>query len=541
MLMALMQRKPGAPARAPGFGRIAGLCVAGFLVASLAAANTINPFESAQESGTEPALDPSPVVQSLRQKDFAKALEGANQLIKSDPKNPVGHNMLGGVHVSRHDFAAARKDFETAVALQPGFTPALFNLAQLDIIEKDYPAARRRYEAIVAAEPANIGAMLGLSRVAFLTNNADDGVRWLERAKTADPAALAPRIVLARQRLAIGDVQAALTELNGARRIEPQNPEVLDLLGQVQLALGQNAEAIATIGQWIKVQPDSALAHARMAVALEATADLRGAEESAKKALALGPDNPEAMRVQATIELRNGHVAQALDWGRRLQKRTPQSPAGFVVEGDALAAQKKYQDAVVAYESALKIAPTSQVAIKLHQAQASVGAIDKADDRLVKWIKDNPQDSSARQYLAGEYARRGRTELATAQYEALLQRQPQHVIALNNLALIYVDQRNLRGLELAQNAYNLRPELPGIIDTYGWALVQFSNPGRGLELIRKAAKLAPDNPEIRIHLAGALARTGSKPEARAELEKVLSGKPAPPQRQAAETLLKSIQ
>ena len=159
---------------------------------------------------------------------------------------------------------------------------------------------------------------------------------------------------------------------------------------------------------------------------------------------------------------------------------------------------------MLAYENALKIGSTGSIIQRLHHAQSSAGDTQKADERVLQWVKANPQDAATRQYLAGEYARRGRADLAIPQYEAVIERQPQNVVALNNLALIYLNQKNVRGLELAQSAYNLRSESPGVIDTYGWGLVQFGNAPRGLELIQKAAKLAPTNAEIRLHLAAAL-------------------------------------
>jgi len=515
---------------------VASLCLA----ASTAVGNTVNPFDAPETSASE-SVDARGVVDSLRQNDLAAAQEGANKLIKSDPKNPVGYNMLGGVQAGRRDYAAARKSFEQALALDRDYSPASMNLAQLDMLQKDYATARRRYDAVLAKEPTNVSAMLGLSRIEFIGNNSQEGVRWLERAKTTDPAAWMPRLLLVRHRLAGGEVQAAITELTDARRKQPDNPAVLVMLGQVQLANGQPADAIASYRQWVKLQPESSAARANLGIAMEAAGDLQGAEENLAKALALNPDNPDAIYGQGTLELRRGRPAQALELARRLEKRAPKSTVGFTLEGDALTAQKQYAAAVLAYENALKIGSTGSIVQRLHHAQASAGDTQKADERVLQWIKANPQDTTTRQYLAGEYTRRGRVDLAIPQYEAVIERQPQNVVALNNLALIYLNQKNVRGLELAQSAYNLRSESPGVIDTYGWGLVQFGNAPRGLELIQKAAKLAPTNAEIRLHLAAALIQTGKKDEARAELQQLLAKASEPQLRQSAEALLKKVQ
>ncbi|HEX6137590.1 MAG TPA: tetratricopeptide repeat protein, partial [Casimicrobiaceae bacterium] len=300
----------------------------GWLVLSLllalgavpAAAIQINPFDTQED---EEPLDPSGVVQNLRGKNFDKAVAGANELIASDPKSPVGYNMLGGAYAGRRDFAAARKSFERALTLDGKFSPALMNLAQLDLIDRNYGGARKRYEAVLASEPGNAAAMLGLSRVAYASGNAAEGAGWLASAKKADPAALPPRLMIARQQLQSGDLGGALAELNDARKAHPADPVLLNLLGQAQLAGGQSAEAAATFAEWVKVQPESALAHARLGMALEATGDLRGAEQNLNKALALAPDNAEALHGQALLDLRKGRPAQALEISRKLQQRSP--------------------------------------------------------------------------------------------------------------------------------------------------------------------------------------------------------------------------
>jgi putative PEP-CTERM system TPR-repeat lipoprotein len=508
------------------------------LAAIPASAIQINPFDTQED---EEPLDPSGVVENLRGKNFDKAVAGANELIASDPKSPVGYNMLGGAYAGRRDFAAARKNFERALALDAKFSPAQMNLAQLDLIDRNYAGARKRYEAVLANEPGNAAAMLGLSRVAYASGDAAEGARWLASAKKADPAALPPRLLIARQQLQSGDLGGALAELNDARKVHPANPVLLNLLGQAQLAGGQSAEAAATFAEWVKIEAESALAHARLAKALEATGDLRGAEQNLNKALALAPGNAEALHAQALLDLRKGRAAEALEISRKLQQRSPGSPVGIVLEGDALAAQKDYAGAMRAYERAMKIVETGPIVVKWHIAAVNAGATQRADERLLRWLKDNPQDDLTRQYLAGEYGRRGNADLAIPQYQAILDRQPQNVVALNNLALLYIGQKDVRGLELAQKAYTLKSDSPGVMDTYGWALVQYGNAPRGLELIRRAAGLAPNDPEIRLHLAGALLQAGDREQARAELQRLLSTAKEPGLRASAEALLRKIQ
>jgi Flp pilus assembly protein TadD len=76
-----------------------------------------------------------------------------------------------------------------------------------------------------------------------------------------------------------------------------------------------------------------------------------------------------------------------------------------------------------------------------------------------------------------------------------------------------------------------------VIDTFGWAEVQTGNVNRGTELLRAASGLAPANPEIRLHLAKALIKSGDKASARRELETLAKLDPSSPIRADAEKLL----
>jgi Flp pilus assembly protein TadD len=79
------------------------------------------------------------------------------------------------------------------------------------------------------------------------------------------------------------------------------------------------------------------------------------------------------------------------------------------------------------------------------------------------------------------------------------------------------------------------------MDTFGWALVQAKDTGRGTELLRAASNLSPTDGEIRLHFAKALIQAGDKAGARRELE-ALTPKldKASPLRADAEKLLSGL-
>jgi Tfp pilus assembly protein PilF len=100
------------------------------------------------------------------------------------------------------------------------------------------------------------------------------------------------------------------------------------------------------------------------------------------------------------------------------------------------------------------------------------------------------------------------------------------VIALNNLAWAYQQEKDPRALPTAEQALKLAPEAASVMDTVGWILVEQGNVKRGLPLLEQAISRAPDSNDIRYHLAFGLHKAGDKARAKKEIEQALAnGKP----------------
>ena len=116
--------------------------------------------------------------------------------------------------------------------------------------------------------------------------------------------------------------------------------------------------------------------------------------------------------------------------------------------------------------------------------------------------------------------------------------QPNNPIWLNNLAWAASKTKDPKALEYAEQADRLRPNDPAIMDTLGVLLVEKGDTVRGVETLRKAVKLGPNRPDIRLNLAKSLIASGQKDAARKELDELAKVKFAG--QQEAEKLLKEL-
>ena len=135
-----------------------------------------------------------------------------------------------------------------------------------------------------------------------------------------------------------------------------------------------------------------------------------------------------------------------------------------------------------------------------------------------KWLRDNPKDIVLRSYFAQQAQQRRDYRTAAQHYRAVLDVEPDNMIALNNLAWVLGELNDPKAREYAEHAYRQAPFNPNVLDTYGWLLVQHNDVARGTALLQMASNLAGREPTIRLHYAKALAKSGDKAGARRELD-----------------------
>jgi putative PEP-CTERM system TPR-repeat lipoprotein len=477
----------------------------------------------------------------IREKQFDKALSAVESLEKKQPKNLTTFILKGAVYLGKNDFANARKSFEQALELDPTSFAATLSLAQLDVVEKNPEAARQRFQAILAKDKTNVPAMMGLAGVASATGQESEYVTWLEKAAQTGPSAVKARILLANYYLKKNDVQKALTIAREAQAANPSDALALDMLGTAQLAAGEQESALITYGKLAIAIPTNPVAHYKLATAQVAAKNFDAARVSLKQALALKPDYLDAKTLLASAELRTGHYQEAMNIAQQIQKQQPKSPAGFVVQGDLLMAQKQFAPALTAYEKALAVDNNSgPLVVKVHQALREGGNGKEADARLVQWLKDHPGDVPVRAYLASSYLTTAQNKQAIEQYQVVLQNDPKNILALNNLAWLYQQEKDPRALATAEQAYLLKPDNATIMDTLGWILVEQGDTARALKLLKAASDKAPAATGIRYHWAAALAKSGDKAGARRELGDLLTKNKKFPERQDAQELLRQL-
>ena len=467
------------------------------------------------------------LIQALvKKKDYAAAMREARAFEQKDPNNPIAGNYIGSIDILMGDEKAARAAFEKVVENHPAFFPASNNLALLAIKNKDLDRAASIYRGMLKTDPNSLAALLGLHNVERVQGHADEADKALARAVQSHPNDVLPAQMMAQIYLSSGRPRKALEATEVATRTHPNDAGLLEVRGLAYLALNEPASAIIPFNKLVQLRGDSPDAYVYLSAAQTALGDKPAAKAALNTALKLNPAHYGARLVAGRFALVDGRTDEAMTIAKALERDKPGDPSGFVLEASALNEAKKPRDALRVLKAvSLRFPKSNDVRLALVKTLAATGDSAGMFDSLQEWRRVDPDNSLAAAALAEAYLRAGKDSEAVAEYQAQLKLQPDNVRALNNVAFLLMTRAPQEATEYAQRATRLEPNNANALDTLGQIQTGRGEFKDAIATYRRANQLAPRNPQIRYHLAVALAQSGEKQLARRELERLLASSP----------------
>ena len=90
---------------------------------------------------------------AFNQGKFAEAEKQVAAAEKAEPNRPEISNLRGAIFTKQKRFGEALEQFNQALALDPKFYPAKFNLAEVNLLQGKYPDAAREYQELKEVDP----------------------------------------------------------------------------------------------------------------------------------------------------------------------------------------------------------------------------------------------------------------------------------------------------------------------------------------------------------------------------------------------------
>ena len=428
---------------------------------------------------------------------YAEALARAGRL---DVAEAEARRAVGLVQDGTAAATDARVALGKVLALSGRAQAAIDELAAATRIEAALAHSTRREGDDEEDESFDPEPWRALARVRFESGDADGAAAACEALAALDRAegAVAYRELAARL-LDAKKADAARDRLRRAADLAPAEPEGWKLLAQVEESQERFGDARAAWEKALAVDPDDAealLAAGRLALR---EGDLEKARRHLGAVLGASPDEVGA-RLRVT--------AAWLDAKQPAEALAAASGGGdarlLYLRGVALEQLRRWSDAADAFAAVEPATGELYASARAGLAYALVRAGRPADAVRAarRGLAERPADAALLFALGQAYDRAGQRDAALAQMRSVLAVKPEHAEALNYLGYSYAErgERLEEAQALLERAVALDPENGYYLDSLGWVYFKKGDLERAVETLERADALAGPEPTILDHL-----------------------------------------
>jgi tetratricopeptide (TPR) repeat protein len=516
-------------------------------------------------------MQPNYVLQLVAHYYITKRLDLMDEALKqlTDEKRfPEGHLLAGDFFLFRaREYDRARFQYEAGAKSQPRDKAAYEKrLVELMATTGQNQEAGHLLDTILAANPKDSDAIAMRAALMLQTGNAQQikqAANDLQSLVTKTPDNHLLRYNLARAFVAQGETEQARLQLEAAIKIRPDFIVARELLAKVYLAKGDNARALKEADEIIALSKDNLQAHLVRSSALIGIGERDKAHEELLVINKIAPDNPDARYQIGYMAWQARDYKQAEQVFNDLYKTNPKDIRGLVGVVETMVGQNKMADAIqvmktssdkeperrdlklalanlyvrdLRYDEALKIfsdllqadPKSSDLLFRLAETQRRKGDINTAIESFRRASQAAPTDPKPLLQLGLLMDGTGRREQAKPIYEQILKIQPDHPIALNNLAFIKAEEGvDLdEALTMAQRARQKLPDSANIQDTLGWIYIKKNLSDDAVRVFKELVDKDPANPSFHYHYGMALLQKGDRPSAKREFQTAMKNNPS---------------
>ena len=519
----------------------------------------------------------------LVNRQYDKAEEQYKAMAALEPNKPESQVVLADFYAATNRVDDAVRVYQEILSKSPDYVQGRYRLGEILLAKGDTQGATQQVDALLKKDQRDRQALLLRARLRAQSNKADGlttAIADLNEILQQEPNSRPALYYLAQYNFTLGQVPQARTF---AAELEKNHPDYLPAkLMQVQLALagGEQKAAIAQATDLLarveKAAPDrdntaqlireirekTLLSRGTAHLQLRNNPDARKDFEAARDT---NPNDPVVYNSLALISLAENKPADAVNYFETALKVDGTNFDAINGLVTLYSRTKELDKAHARIDQALASFPNNASLHYLkaqaygfqHNGQAAEGELKKAleidsnylpaysalgalyintkqEDRAIteyqKIIALRPENATPYTLIAILEDMRKNYDVAIENYKKALEKDPNSIIAANNLAWLYATtgKGNLdEAMKLAQGVIQKSPNVAGFIDTLGWVYYKKNLHTAAVEQLRKAVAIndaeaqranLPPAASYHYHLGMALKGAGDREGARRELE-----------------------
>jgi tetratricopeptide (TPR) repeat protein len=431
----------------------------------------------------------------LVNRQFDKAEEAYKALAAIDPNKPDSQVMLADFYVSMSRLDDAIKIYQDMLAKSPDYMAGRYRLTELLLMKGDTQNANAQIEEALKKDKQDRLALLLRARMKGQNGGSDN-------------------------------LMSAVEDLKEVLRQEPNSRPALYFMAYFKSNLGLVDEARVFASELDKNFPDYlpgkliqlqlALESQEQQVAISQATDLlsrldKTAPDREMSAQMLREIRMKAYVARGTAQLQLRNIAAARKDFEAARDANPNNPLVYNSLALASLAENKPQDAVSAFETALKVDATNFDALNgLIVIYTKTQEVDKAHAKIDQALASYPNVASLHYLKAQAYGAQRNAQSAEAELNRAIELEPNYLPAYSSLGALYINTRQEdRAIAEYQKMAAKRPDKAAMPYTMiGILEDQRKNYDAAAENYRKALEADPNAMIAANNLAWLYATTG---------------------------------
>lgn len=434
-----------------------------------------------------------------------KAYEDYQLVVKESPGNfnaHLGLVLTSLIHGQPQRALLHVKQFPEKFQQTP-LLKYLWGITYYSLNQRD--KAKSYLAEVLQTKPDHMQSQLALGAIYYAEKNWQLAQEYLRGVQKQLPDNLQITKMLAATYLQLNEPEKTI-ELLQQRASAHSDLQTASLLGAAYLRLGENDKANEWFVKALELSPEHTGIKTQLALGFLAGGDAQGAISTLESAIDLGEDLVQADVLLVMSYLKTGQIKKALDLTQTLKSKYKDSPIPFNLEGLSFMAQKDYQQADLAFQSALSVDPDFYSAI-LNRARNKLAMNDyaAAEKHFKELLERDGKNRVALQNLADLSRRKNDITSRRGYLQAIIAEYPQDVAAVVQLAEIeLVNNKSEVALKMLASLPDRFQSDPVVLRLKGMTLIQLKEIAEAVKVFEQLVKTVPANMEANFQLGRAL-------------------------------------
>ncbi|WP_137718501.1 tetratricopeptide repeat protein [Methylobacillus flagellatus] len=388
-----------------------------------------------------------------------EARSALRKILKKIPAHFDALHFLGLTHVHSQEYDKALPYLKRAQAIRPDQAEVHYNLGVTLYEMQQYEAAIQSLNLAIKLRAGYWKASNLMGNAFALLNLPDQAMDAYQQSIRMLPDCAAAYNGMGKVCADLGQPEQAIRHYQQAIRIDPQLADTHNNLGYALLDAAQPEQAIAVFRQTLLLQPRLMDAYIGMARGLARCGELDESISTYRTAYTIRPDVECALELAEVLQKQKRHQEAICVYETALS-RAPDSIEVLNGLGIALTHAMRFDEAITVFRKLLAVQPDNCDALNnLGNCHIEAKQAAQALDCYKAALAITPDFAAAHNGLGNAHKEMGALQLAIDCYWRSLALDPTFAEAYNNLGSVHVELAELeQALEYCQQAVTIKPD-----------------------------------------------------------------------------------